>query len=257
MSRILTTICGLIIAVSASVVLCAQFETSAPRNPDVMPSQFVPPVPRVFQVYGSISTLYRDSVTVVNPNGDSVRVDTIQRRTQTVTMAPSTESNRIGDTLFMYSSLGLLVLDRLETQNDSMPTFSGREAISDTMVNVWRHFGFWMRIDVISSVPDDPNPTVPGPTVMVWPNPFADVVRLRILRGPFTDVETYVYALDGRLITQLPLESSDDEGFQFRWDGKGADGVDVASGTYIVRLLARLPNATQRIGYTAKIMRSR
>lgn len=257
MSRILTTICGLVFAVSASVVLHAQFETSAPRNPDVMPSQFVPPVPRVFQVYGTISALYRDSVTVVDPNGDSVRVDSVRRRAQTVTMAPSTESGRIGDTLFMYSSLGLLVLDRLETQNDSMPMFSGREAISDTMVNLGRHFGFWMRIDVISSVPDDPNPAVPGPTVMVWPNPFVEVVRLRILRGPFTDVETYVYSLDGRLIAQLPMESSDDEGFQFRWDGKGTDGVDVASGTYIVRLLAQLPNVSQRIGYTAKIMRSR
>ena len=249
-----TTIYGLVIVVCASVVLRAQVETSAPRNPDPLPRQLTPAVPRVFQVYGCITTLYRDSITIVNQNGDSVRVDTVLRRAQTVSMAPKTDTT--GDTLFMYSTVGLTAIDRLIIPDEQWPDFTGRDSLG-VFRELRRRLGFWLDIDVVNTVPDPENPAVTGPTVLAWPNPFREYVYLRIARGMFEDVETYAYSLDGRLIAQLPLESSDDDGFVFKWDGYDSEGNATASGTYIVRLLARISGTGQRVGYTAKIMRSR
>lgn len=255
MSDTWSTITGLVVVLLLPVALLAQIDSGDPRNPDVLPSQLTPPQPRVFQVYGGVSTLWRDSIKIVNGNGDSVMVDTVRRRTQTVSSAPSTSA--ANDTLYMYSTVGLLVLDRLESDTAAPAPFSGREAISDTMVDLHRYLGFWLRMDVLSSVPDPDNPVVTGPAILAWPNPFTDVIRLRIARGQFEDIEAYAYSLDGRLLARLPQESADDDGWIYTWDGKGPDGLDVASGTYLVRLLGRLSGSSQRIGFTAKIMRYR
>lgn len=255
MSDTWSTITRLVAVALFPIALFAQVDSGDPRNPDVLPSQLTPPQPRVFQVYGGISTLWRDSIKIVNNNGDSVMVDTVRRRTQTVSSAAFTSS--ANDTLYMYSTLGLLVLDRIVDSSDVPAPFSGREAISDTMVDLHRYLGFWLRMDFILTVPDTNNPVTTGPTVMAWPNPFTDNIRLRVARNRFEDFEAYAYSLDGRQLARLPLESSDDDSWTFSWDGKGADGTEVASGTYLVRLLGRLSGSSQRVGFTAKIMRYR
>lgn len=249
-----STIFGLVTAVLSSIALMAQIESPELRNPDPLPRQLTPAQPRVFQVYGCITTLYRDTITIVDQNGDSVRVDTVRRRAQTVSWAPTTDSS--GDTLYMYSTVGLTAIDRLTKPDEDWPVFSGRDS-AGVFQNLHRRLGFWLDIQVVNTVPDPDNPVVAGPSVQAWPNPFRDDVFLRIARGMFEDVETYAYTIDGRLLAQLPLESSDDDGFVFKWDGRDPDGNPVASGTYIVRLLARIAGSAQRVGYSAKIVRAR
>ncbi|MFM8770406.1 MAG: hypothetical protein ACKOE4_00070 [Candidatus Kapaibacterium sp.] len=238
-----------------SLTALAQVDTTDPPNPTVLPSQFTPPVQRVFQVYGSIVSNYREKVKVVNNNGDTVEVDSIRPRSQVVTSGDG--SLGTGDTLFMYSTLGMLSIDINQTRTIADAPFSGREAKSDTLVDLYRYLGFWLRIDVILSVPDDGNPVTPGPTVYAWPNPFRDVVRLRVPRGVFESIEAYAFALDGRDLGKLSVESEDDDAYVFVWNGTDPSGNDVASGTYIVRLLGQLPGSSQRVGYSAKIMRVR
>lgn len=247
-------LCSIALAVGLVSSANAQVETGEPPSPDSLPTQFVPAVQRVFQVYGSISSLYNDKVKVVNPNGDTVLVDSVRRRAQVVTYAPS--SFRPGDSLFLYGTVGLTAIDMSQTLTDADAPFSGRDPAGD-VVSAYRYLGFWFRIDVIMSTPDDDNPVKTGPAVLVWPNPFQEVVRLRVAKGEFEDFDAEVYSIDGRLIKGLTKESSDEDAIIFMWDGLDAQGSDVANGTYVVRLLARLRGASQRVGFSAKIMRSR
>ena len=254
--RLIVVICTHLMVVGWSAVSAlAQVDTTDPPNPTVLPSQFTPPVQRVFQVYGSIVSQYRDKVKVVDGNGDTVEVDSVRPRSQVVTSGDAALGT--GDTLFMYSTLGMLAIDLSQTRTTVDAPFSGREAKSDTLVDLYRYLGFWMRIDVILSVPDDGNPVTPGPTVYAWPNPFRDVVRLRVPRGVFESIEAYAFSLDGRDLGKLSVESEDDQAYVFVWNGTDSNGTDVANGTYIVRLLGMLPGSTQRVGYSAKIMRVR
>lgn len=245
----------LLTLVGLPLTALAQVVTTEPPSPTVLPSQFTPPVQRVFQVYGSIVSQYRSKVKVVNTLGDTVEVDSIRARSQVVTSGDGALGS--GDTLFMYSTLGLTAIDLSQTRTIADAPFSGREATSDTLVDLYRYLGFWFRMDVISSVPDDGNPVTPGPTVYAWPNPFRDVVRLRVPRGVFESIEAYAFSLDGRDLGKLTVESEDDQAYVFFWNGTSPDGSDVASGTYVVRLLGMLPGSSQRVGYSAKIMRVR
>ncbi|HBB25552.1 MAG TPA: hypothetical protein DCZ59_04740 [Bacteroidetes bacterium] len=247
-------VCTCAIVAGFAPSMLAQGDVGEPPSPDSLPTQFVPAVQRVFQVYGSISSLYNDKVKVVNPNGDTVLVDSVRRRSQVVTYAPS--SFRPGDSVFLYGTLGLTAIDMSQTLTDADAPLSGRDPSGD-VVSAYRYLGFWFRIDVIASTPDDDNPVRTGPTVVVWPNPFRDVVRLRVARGTFEDIDAEVYSIDGRRITSLVEESSDEQSVDFRWDGLDDAGAEVANGTYVVRLLARLPGSSSRVGFSAKIMRSR
>ncbi|MBU3679770.1 MAG: hypothetical protein FGM32_09220, partial [Candidatus Kapabacteria bacterium] len=110
-------ICTLLaVLVIGSSVALAQVDTTEPPRPTVLPEQFTSPVPRVFQVYGSISGLYRDRVRIGTVNGDSIEVDSIRRRSQMVTygsaeLAPGAVNL---DTVYMYSTLGLTSIDVLQ-----------------------------------------------------------------------------------------------------------------------------------------------
>lgn len=247
-------VCTCAIVAGYAPSMLAQVDVGEPPSPDSLPTQFVPAVPRVFQVYGSISSLYTDKVKVVNPNGDTVLVDSVRRRSQVVTYAPS--SFRPGDSVFLYGTVGLTAIDMSQTLTDADAPLSGRDPNGD-VVSAYRYLGFWFRIDVIMSTPDDDNPVRTGPAVLVWPNPFRDVVRLRVAKGEFEDIDADVYSIDGRRLAGLTKELDDENAAEFMWDGTDTQGNDVANGTYVVRLLAKLPVSSNRVGFSAKIMRSR
>ncbi|MBU3700120.1 MAG: hypothetical protein FGM33_08950 [Candidatus Kapabacteria bacterium] len=250
MSLRLSTILGLLAVVSSTFRLFAQAETSGPNVPSPLPTQIVPSVPqRVFQVYGGISGMYQDSAA------------NIQRRFRTVTTATAIDEKTgapNGDSIYMFSSLGLLVLDRIKTQTDKFPQATMDS--SGRLITLERRLGFWVGLDVVTSVPDpdgDPPDVATGPSVLAWPNPFRESVRLRVVRGLFEDVEAYVSTLDGRALGRLPLVTADEDGFEFVWDGRDQGGNDVANGTYTLRFLARVSASSRRIGFSATIVRSR
>lgn len=250
MSQRLTAILGLLAVVLAPYRLAAQAETSGPNVPSPLPTQIVPSVPqRVFQVYGGISGMYQDSAA------------NIVRRFRTVTTATAIDEKTglaSGDSVYMFSSLGLMVLDRIKTQTDKFPQATMDS--SGRLITIERRLGFWVGLDVVTSVPDpdgDPPDVATGPSVLAWPNPFRESVRLRVVRGLFEDVETYVSTLDGRALGRLPLVTADEDGFEFVWDGRDQAGNDVANGTYTLRFLARVAGSSRRIGFSATIVRSR
>jgi hypothetical protein len=247
-------LCICLTVTAFTVCLQAQPDVGEPPSPDSLPPQFVPAVQRVFQVYGSINPLYLDKVKVVDTNGDTVLVDSVRRRAQVVTYAPS--SFRPGDSVFLYGTVGLTAIDMSQTLTDADAPFSGRDPAGD-VVSAYRYLGFWFRMDVVMSVPDDDNPVRTGPAVLVWPNPFQDVVRLRVAKGEFEEIDADVYSIDGRRLAGLTKELDDEEAVEFMWNGTDTQGNDVANGTYVVRLLAKLPGSNNRVGFSAKIMRSR
>jgi hypothetical protein len=86
-----------------------------------------------------------------------------------------------------------------------------------------------------------PNPFHPGegPTTIAWKLDAASEVRLRI------------YTISGGLVLDRRFEAGGPGGSvgdnEFEWDGKNGDGIDVASGGYVLRVEAQGSGTTQHV----------
>jgi hypothetical protein len=79
--------------------------------------------------------------------------------------------------------------------------------------------------------------------VMNYPNPFRNRTTFTFVMGPGdAEVRIKIFTLSGRLIRTL--ESAGFDGFnQVEWDGRDADGDQLANGVYLYKIIA-----TQRLG---------
>jgi hypothetical protein len=70
------------------------------------------------------------------------------------------------------------------------------------------------------------------------PNPFNPRTRIEFAVGVAGPVQVQIYSLDGRLVRNLVNEFRDVGTYSQQWNGIDDGGRRVASGTYIVRMVA-------------------
>jgi hypothetical protein len=71
------------------------------------------------------------------------------------------------------------------------------------------------------------------------PNPFQGSTAISFRGREASDAKVRIYSSDGRLVRELSSASPLESGGTFVWDGRDADGRNVASGVYVYRVTVR------------------
>jgi hypothetical protein len=95
-----------------------------------------------------------------------------------------------------------------------------------------------LTVEVRSDWSDPPPPPPPPDSLLSpgHPNPFAEATEFSVRMDREARTTVQIYDVTGRLVTTVfdgPLATGV---WQFRWNGKRADGVDAASGIYFCRV---------------------
>lgn len=234
----------------------SQFDSKMPRVPVGMPSSLISAVPRIFQVYGSIVDLYHDSVSVVDANGAYQRRDTLVQRTQVNSFAPCIHGD--GDTIFSFTTIGLLAIDVRRTTGDPPAPFTGREVLTGVIVELQRLLGFWQPLDSLTSTLRSDSVQVGvcnQDMIEIYPNPFGSSLRVRFRNETGRVAGSRVYTLDGRPISHLVEVRSTAPITEWSWDGVGDDGSTVSAGVYLVQILLEHPDHTNWIVKSAPVIK--
>ena len=99
-----------------------------------------------------------------------------------------------------------------------------------------------------TSVAAEP-PLLTGFSLMAnFPNPFNAATHIRYSVGTEGPVSLEVFDVTGRRVRRLVnREWSTPGAYELRWNGRNEEGVEVASGVYIYRLLARDQTVSRRM----------
>lgn len=216
----------------------SQPASKMPRVPVGMPSSLVSAVPRIFQVYGSVEDLFHDSVSVVDANGVSQRRDTLVRRTQFSSLAPCNRGD--ADTIFSFTTIGLLAIDAPRTTGELPAPFTGREELTGVVVELRRLLGFWQPLDSLTSTFSSDSVQEGGANqaqIEIYPNPFASSLRVRFGNETGRVAGSRVYTLDGRPVAYLVQVRTTPTLTEWSWDGVCDDGFTVPAGVYLVQIL--------------------
>ncbi len=211
---------------------------SSQSLPQLLPSALVSPTPRMMVVYGGIPATYVDTRPFVDDNGVVRHRDTLRRRTQCVTSAPSIAGT--ADTLFCFSTVGLLALDVPRRHYDDPARFTGREVFTGLFVDLYRHLGFWHQLDT-ADVSSSGNTNQSSPSrVWAYPNPFTQSTVIRLRKDHGRVVAVRVYGSDSRYVLDLVPHDVSDGAAECLWNGRDMHGREVASGCYVVQALIEL-----------------
>jgi hypothetical protein len=97
--------------------------------------------------------------------------------------------------------------------------------------------GLWiLRDDLATAVPDDGTPAARANRLAVYPNPFNPRTSMAFALERPQAVRLAICDLAGREIVVLAERSYEAGRHTVTWDGRGAAGRAVATGTYVVRL---------------------
>lgn len=75
------------------------------------------------------------------------------------------------------------------------------------------------------------------PLVEVYPNPYTDVVHIRIRSALDQELRFEVFDMQGRKLVDVPIESQKGYDLFYQWTGNSLDGTKVSQGIYMYRIL--------------------
>jgi hypothetical protein len=211
---------------------------SSQSLPQGMPSALVSPTPRMMVVYGGIPASYVDTHRYVDDHGVVRQRDSVRRRTQCVSSAPTISGG--ADTLFCFSTVGLLALDVPRSHHGAPARFSGRETSSGLFVDLYRHLGFWHQLDTadVSSSGNANGNT--ASRFWAYPNPFSQSTVIRLRKGHGHVVAVRVYGSDSRHVVDLVPNDVGAGEEEYLWNGRDQQGRETATGCYVVQALIEL-----------------
>jgi hypothetical protein len=126
-----------------------------------------------------------------------------------------------------------------DANGDGRPDLLGSNFIGNPPVTLW--------LNQTLAVSAQPLP-VPGvPALAAAPNPFNARVRLTITGTGSAPATLDIYDLGGRLVRCLARDVVLDGPGEVAWDGRGQDGRQVPSGTYLAVLAAGPVRITQKL----------
>lgn len=85
--------------------------------------------------------------------------------------------------------------------------------------------------------------------IKLWPNPFYALANIQYSLDKTQPVSLNIYNITGQRVKTLVKAKQKPGSYNIQWNGKSDQGVDLASGIYILCLKAGNINQTQKITY--------
>ena len=83
--------------------------------------------------------------------------------------------------------------------------------------------------------------------VSAYPNPFNSNISMKIQSNFVEKNQIYIYDIKGKVVFSDVVNSTDKRQIIWQWNGKGFTGMNVSTGTYIVRLSTDTGYSTKKI----------
>jgi hypothetical protein len=149
-------------------------------------------------------------------------------------LIPSLLANEELNDMFNVDNLDTLGIVNLAIQHNLLTDFTALLALepNDTlhfMENPFDEGG-------LTDIEDDAPTNSDSLSVEVYPNPFNNQVKVKLVLNELSNINISIYNILGQKVIDIERNKNAENSYSFIWNGKNSFGMNVATGLYILRV---------------------